>query len=111
MGLPTSIGTRELIKYAKDNGYNSVKFCGGNSKGMVIGRFIDAYYELVEIPACRGGGCFRISDIEELMGYDITFDVLDDEQYRGAVRMDYILHRLTPPEWTEKEETNDGESL
>lgn len=44
--LPKGIGTRQIIKYAKDNGYNSVKFTMNHAgKHLCTGSFLDAYYE------------------------------------------------------------------
>ena len=49
--FPKGIGTRQLIKYAKDNGYNSVKFTMDHAgKHLCTGSFLDAYYEFVQIP-------------------------------------------------------------
>lgn len=94
--LPKGINTRQLLEYAKDNGFNSVKFLGKNEKASFVGQFLDAYFEFVKIPAL-GNGFITIGQIENEIGYDIIFDVLDGEEYRSLVKLDFILRGKTPP--------------
>ena len=94
--LPKGINTRQLLEYAKNNGYKSVKFLGRNEKASFVGQFLDAYFEFVKIPAL-GDGFVTIGQIENEIGYDIIFDVLDDEDYQRLVKLDFILRGKTPP--------------
>ena len=95
MELPKDLNVRQLLAYAKDNGYDSVKFIGESEKGSVVGEFLDAYFEFVKIPAF-GDGFVTISQIEEALGYDIKFDVLDEKTYKLGVNIDCILRGKEP---------------
>jgi hypothetical protein len=106
------MNTRQIIAYAKDNGYNSVKFSlKRNGNHLVAGEFLDAYFEFVKIPFL-GDGFVTISQLEEQLGYNIEFDVInDDVQYITMVRLDFMLRGKDLPEkyaFTESEgENND----
>ena len=93
------MNARQIIAYAKENGYNSVKFSlkrSGNH--LVAGEFLDAYFEFVKIPLL-GDGFVTISQLEEQLGYDIEFDVLDsEERYMALVRIDFLLRGQPLPE-------------
>lgn len=86
------MNTREILKYAKDNGYNSVKFIlqGADGKTLCCGKFLDAYYEFVEIPIL-GGGFSMLSDLEERLGYGIQFEVIDDNKFATQRFLDFVL--------------------
>lgn len=103
--LPKGIGTRQLIKYAKGNGYNSVKFTMNQAgKHLCTGSFLDAYYEFVQIPVVEKG-FVRLSDLEEMYDYNVSFDVIDDEDFITDVRLDFILRgREIPKEYMFREE-------
>lgn len=91
------INTRQLIAYAKENGFNSVKFSlKKNGQHTIAGKFLDAYYELVQLPII-GDGFVRLGDLEEQIGYDITFDVLDEEAFKTCVRLDFLLRGKNIP--------------
>ena len=83
--------TREIINYAKENGFNSVKFVlkRGEQK-LVPGKFLDAYFEFVQIPIL-GDGFVTISQLEQELGYDIEFEVLTDEEYITYNRLAFLL--------------------
>ena len=86
-----NMNTRQLLNYAKDNGYNTVKFiCRKNGKMVCVGEFLDAYYEFIKIPVL-GDGFVSLDTLEEERGYDIMFDVLTDEMYKTYVQMDFML--------------------
>ena len=92
------MNTRQIINYAKENGYNSVKFSikrDGNH--LVAGKFLDAYFEFVEIPLL-GDGFVTIEQLEEQLGYGIEFEVLDEENYKTMVRLDFLLRGKPIPE-------------
>ena len=95
MELPKGLNVRQLIEYAKENGFDSVKFIGHSGKGSVVGEFLDAYYEFVKIPAI-GYGFVMMKQIEEALGYDILFDVLDEKTYKLGVNLDCILWGKEP---------------
>lgn len=101
--------TRQIINYAKENGFNSVKFSikrDGNH--LVAGKFIDAYFEFVEIPLL-GYGFVTIKQLEDELGYDIEFEVLDEEKYKTMVRLDFLLRGKPLPEKFALEESEDTE--
>ena len=96
MELPKGLNVRQLIEYAKENGFNSVKFIGHSEKGSVVGEFLDAYYEFVKIPAIGKDGFVMMKQIEEVLGYDILFDVLDEDGYKLGVNLDCIFRGKEP---------------
>ena len=83
--------TREIINYAEENGFNSVKFVlkRGEQK-LAAGKFLDAYFEFVQIPIF-GDGFVTISQLEQELGYDIEFEVLTDEEYISHNRLAFLL--------------------
>lgn len=92
------MNTRQIIAYAKENGFNTVKFSiRKNGNHLVAGKFLDAYFEFVEIPLL-GDGFITIGQLENELGYDIEFGVLTDDEFVCAVRFDFILRGKTPPE-------------
>lgn len=92
------MNTRQIIAYAKDNGFNSVKFSvKRNGSHFVAGEFLDAYFEFVKIPLL-GDGFITIGQLEEELGYDLEFKVLTDEEYMCAVQLDFILRHKPIPE-------------
>lgn len=103
--MTKGINTRQLINYAKENGYDSVKFSlKRNGEHVATGKFLDAYYEFVQLPII-GDGFVRLGDLEEQMGYDITFDVLSDEEFKTWASLDFILRgKQIPKEYLEVQE-------
>jgi hypothetical protein len=92
------MNTRQIIAYAKNNGFNSVKFSiRKNGNHLVAGKFLDAYFEFVEIPLL-GDGFITMGQLKNDLGYDIEFNVLTDEEYMCAVRLDFILRQRAIPE-------------
>ena len=87
---PKGISTRQIVKYAKDNGFDSVKFSGKNGNYFFVGKFLDAYFEFVQIPAL-GDGFVTIDQIETELGYDIKWDVLDEEEYETLVEFERLV--------------------
>ena len=99
-----NMNSRQLLKYAEENGYDSVMFSiKKNGTHIMTGKFLDAYYEFVQIPIL-GSGFVRISDMEEHIGYDITFDVLDEEAFKTGVRLDFLLRGQNIPKEYEVQE-------
>jgi hypothetical protein len=91
--------TREIIEYAKDNGYDSTMFALKNVSGehICVGKFEDAYYELIRIPLL-GNGVTRIKEIESTLGYGISFDVIDEKTYVAGSYLDFVLRGKEAPE-------------
>lgn len=83
--------TREIINYAKENGFDSIKFVlkKGEQK-LVAGKFLDAYFEFVQIPIL-GDVFVTISQLEQELGYDIEFEVLTDEEYITYNRLIFLM--------------------
>jgi hypothetical protein len=103
------MNTRQIIAYAEDNGFNKVKFSlKRNGRHLCAGRFLDAYYELVTIPVL-GDGFITISQLEQDLGYDIEFEVIDEEQYVALARLDFILRGKQPPKELAFAESEDKE--
>jgi hypothetical protein len=92
------MNTRQILKYAKDNGFDSVMFCVKNGSGthICVGKFLDAYYEFVTIPFL-GDGFVRISTLEEQLGYDIQFEEIDKKTYSSGVFLDFVLRGKDVP--------------
>ena len=89
------MNTRQIITYAKENGFNSVKFSiRKNGNHLVAGKFLDAYFEFVEIPLL-GDGFITIGQLENDLGYDIEFNVLTDDEFEATVRLDFLLRAKT----------------
>lgn len=92
------MNTRQIIAYAKDNGFNSVKFSvKRNGSHFVAGEFLDAYFEFVKIPLL-GDGFITIGQLEAELGYDLEFEVIDEEKYNAYVRLDFLLRGKPIPE-------------
>ena len=103
------MNTRQIINYAKENGFNSVKFSiKKNGNHLVAGKFLDAYFEFVEIPLL-GDGFVTIEQLENELGYDIEFEVIDEEKYKTVVRFDFLLRGKPMPEKFAFEESEDTE--
>jgi hypothetical protein len=102
------MNTRQIIDYAKKNGYDSVKFSlrrGGSH--LVAGSFLDAYFEFVQIPFL-GDGFVMLSQLEQELGYGIEFAVLTDEEYKATVRLDFLLRGKPLPEKFDFESEGEG---
>lgn len=92
------MNTRQIIAYAKENGFNTVKFSiRKNGNHLVAGKFLDAYFEFVEIPLL-GEGFITMEQLENELGYDIKFGVLTDEEFKATVRLDFLLRGKPLPE-------------
>lgn len=92
------MNTRQIINYAKENGVNSVKFSVKKSGNhLIAGKFLDAYFEFVEIPFL-GDGFITMGQLESALGYDIEFEVIDEEKYKAYVRLDFLIRGKPMPE-------------
>jgi hypothetical protein len=92
------MNTRQIITYARKNGFNSVKFSiKRNGNHFVAGEFLDAYFEFVKIPLL-GDGFVTIGQLEAELGHDLEFEVIDEEKYKNWVRLDFLLRGKPLPE-------------
>lgn len=86
-----NLNVRQILKYAEENGFNSVMFSlKKDGQHFVAGKFLDAYFEFVQIPSL-GDGFVTMSDLEKNFGNNISFDVLDEEAFLMAVRLDFLF--------------------
>lgn len=97
------MNTRQFIKYAEENGYDSVMFTvqNGNGKHVCAGQCLDIYYEFVTIPVL-GDGFIRVSDLEETIGNDIQFEVIPKKEYLHNVVFDFIIRGKDIPKDIQK---------
>jgi hypothetical protein len=95
--LKENLTTSELIKYAEDNGFDSLKFIGKiNENGLPFtGKFIDAYYGFVELPMF-GKGMMRLSDISKMYGDRNVFYSIpeNDEEYETAEMIGKVFRSI-----------------
>lgn len=82
--------TRELIEYAKDNGYDNVQFwC---QKKIIPGQFWDAFFVFAKNTAAGKNSFMPISQIEKIFGDDSEFvDVTDVEQYGKVILASFVI--------------------
>ena len=51
-----NLNVRQILEYAKENGFNSVMFSlKKDGSHFVAGKFLDAYFEFVQIPFLGDG--------------------------------------------------------
>ena len=103
------MNSRQLLKYAKENGYDSVMFdIVKGDKHLATAKFLDAYYEFIRIPVI-GEGFIRLSDLEDAHGYDLEYNVLNEQEYRIQVSLDFIVRGKEIPEEFSLEDEVDQE--
>ena len=92
MKIKENLTVRETVKYAEDNGYNSVMFrLNINDKYTASGKFLDAYYEMILIPVL-GNGFTRFKELCEAHGdRNISIDIIDEEEFKSGVWFDFII--------------------
>ena len=103
MKIKENLTVREATNYAKDNGFNSVMFCMNvNGKYLASGKFLDAYYDFIQMPIV-GDGCIRFNELCEMYGErNISIDIVDEEDFKVLVRYDFIMrgrHEDIPEEY------------
>ena len=92
------MSTRELLNYAKENGFDSVTFeVIKDGKHWGTGKFLDAYLEFVLFPAI-GEGFFTLGDLEKTLGYNITYKILDETEYKQKIVFDFFIRDKEVPE-------------
>lgn len=68
----------ELEEYAKDNGFDSLEFMMISPK-IFKGKFLDAYYGMIQIPEI-GEGFIMLKELIKQFGFDnLKFVVLESE--------------------------------
>lgn len=88
----------ELVKYAKDNGYNSVCFSvRKDEQHIAVGKFIDAYYEFIKIPVL-GNGFTRLREFEEELSFDADYRIVSEEDYKNYARLDFLSRGMIIPD-------------
>lgn len=92
MKIKENLTVREAIKYAEDNGFDKEMFSLKiNDKYVATGKFLDAYYEMIQIPSL-GEGFMRFKELCEQYGdRNISIDIIDEQEFKTCVAMDFIL--------------------
>lgn len=93
MKIKEGLTVREALTYAKDNGYDSTAFkLNINDNYVISGKFIDAYYEMINLPFI-GTGFTRFKELCEQYGErNISIDIVDEEEFKTGVEFDFIIH-------------------
>lgn len=102
------MSTRELLNYAKENGFDSVTFeVIKDGKHWGTGKFLDAYFEFVLFPAISEG-FFTLGDLENTLGYDITYKILSEKEYKQKIVFDFLIRgKEVPEEYTLTDDSED----
>ena len=92
MKIKENLTVNEAKRYAEDNGFDSVMFrINLNGKYMVCGKFLDAYYDLIQIPVL-GSGFTRFKELcEEYGEKNISIDIVDEKEFKTSVNFDFIV--------------------
>lgn len=103
MKIKENLTINEATDYAENNGYDSVMFrINLNDKYLASGKFLDAYYDLIQIPVL-GKGFTRFNELcKEYGERNISIDIVDEEEFKSGVRFDFIIrerYRDIPEEY------------
>ncbi len=92
MVIKKNLTISEATDYAEKNGYNSVMFkINLNDEYLVSGKFLDAYYDLIQIPVL-GSGFTRFKELYEEYGErNISIDIVDENEFKTNVSFDFIV--------------------
>lgn len=92
MKIKENLTVNEATRYAEDNGYNSVMFrINLNGKYLASGKFLDAYYGLIQIPIV-GEGFTRFKELcEEYGERNISIDIVDEKEFKSGVNFDFVI--------------------
>lgn len=92
MKIKENLTVREAEDYAKENGYDKVAFSLKiNDKYVVSGKYLDAYYDLIEIPVF-GSGFTRFADLCKKHGErNLSIDIIDEEELKNSISFDFII--------------------
>lgn len=96
---------RELLDYAEKNGFTTVKFSvRRDSTHICAAKFLDAYFEFIKIPVFEEG-FVTISELENQLGDNLDFKILDESEYKDYIRLDFMLRgKKVPQKFMEIEE-------
>lgn len=99
MKIKENLTVNEAKRYAEDNGYDSVMFrINLNGKYLVCGKFLDAYYDLIQIPIL-GTGFTRFQELcKGYGGRNISIDIVDENEFKTSVSFDFIIRGKDIPE-------------
>lgn len=92
MKIKENMTINEATDYAENNGYDSVMFrINFNDKYLASGKFLDAYYDMIQIPVL-GEGFTRFKELcTEYGERNISIDIVDEEEFKAGVRFDFIM--------------------
>lgn len=92
MKMKENLTISEATDYAENNGHDSVMFrINLNNKYLASGKFLDAYYNLIQIPVL-GEGFTRFNELcKEYGERNISIDIVDEEEYKAGVRFDFVI--------------------
>ena len=92
------MNARQILKYAKENGFNEVMVSVKNNEGrqICVAKFLDAYYEFLQIPIV-GDGFVTMDTLEELFGYDLLFEPIDKKTFISGAFLDFALRGKQVP--------------
>lgn len=92
MKIEENLSVYEAEEYAKDNGFDNTTFkININGNYVVSGKFLDAYYSMIQIPVL-GSGFTRFADLQKEYGdRNISIDIVDEEEFKLGVSFDFIL--------------------
>lgn len=93
MKIKENLTINEATNYAKDNDcYDSAMFkINLNDKYIISGKFLDAYYDLIQIPIL-GDGFIRFKELCARYGEsNISIDIVDEEEFKSGVSFDFIV--------------------
>ena len=108
MWIKENLTVNEATDYAEKNGYDSVMFrINLNDKYIASGKFLDAYYDLIQIPVC-GSGFTRFKELcEEYGERNLSIDIVNEEDFKRGVNFDFIIrgkYMDVPDEYKPKED-------
>ena len=92
MWIKENLTVNEATDYAEKNGYDSVMFrINLNDKYIASGKFLDAYYDLIQIPVL-GSGFTRFKELcEEYGERNLSIDIVSEEDFKRGVNFDFII--------------------
>lgn len=92
MKIKENLTVREAITYAEDNGFDKEMFSLKiNEKHVVSCKFLDAYYEMIQIPVL-GNGFVTFKQLCEQHGErNISIDIIDEEEFKNGIAFDFII--------------------
>ena len=92
MWIKENLTVNEATDYAEKNGYDSVMFrINLNNKYIASGKFLDAYYDLIQIPVL-GSGFTRFKELcKEYGERNISIDIVNEKDFKHGVNFDFII--------------------